>query len=411
MLRSARFVRALPLLASLLVLLPGTAQAQTIVWTRQFGTTGTDVAQDAVADASGVFVVGTTNGSLGGNPQLGGGDAFIRRYSGGGAVRWTRTWGGPEFDGATSVALQGSELFVGGQTGALGDAFVAAYDLEGNLLWSDIFGESTGQDYVQGVAADATGVVVAADVSHRLAGLTHHGADDVVLRRYDLNGTVLWTKEIGTKGNDVDGKVALDGAGSLYVSFTTNGAVPGAANAGFNDIVLRRYDLDGHAIWTRQFGTAEDEQSFSAVADPHGVYVAGLTRGVLAGTSNAGLQDEFVRKYRPGGVAAWTSQIGSPGDDVAFDLSLSGPHLFVGGFTEEALPGQTNSGGIDAFVIEQALNGTTQSVTQLGTAGYDIGEGVAVSNGRAFLVGYTNGTFPGQVDHGGTYDAFVTKIA
>src|SRR5436189_3014466 len=118
MLRSARFVRALPLLASLLVLLPGTAQAQTIVWTRQFGTTGTDVAQDAVADASGVFVVGTTNGSLGGNPQLGGGDAFIRRYSGGGAVRWTRTWGGPEFDGATSVALQGSELFVGGQTGA-----------------------------------------------------------------------------------------------------------------------------------------------------------------------------------------------------------------------------------------------------------------------------------------------------
>ena len=80
-----RFACALLLLASLLLLLPGTAQAQTIVWTREFGTTRYDIAFDAAADSTGVYVVGETDGNLGDQQQHGGGDAFIRRYSGGGA--------------------------------------------------------------------------------------------------------------------------------------------------------------------------------------------------------------------------------------------------------------------------------------------------------------------------------------
>jgi hypothetical protein len=404
-----RFASALPLIACLALLLPISAQAQTIAWTREFGTTRDDVALDAVANSTDVYIAGTSNGNLADQDQHGGGDAFLRRTSGGGAVRWTRFFSSAQFDTANSVALAGSEVVIGGRSGAIGEAFVAAYDTAGNLLWAHEFGSPRGQDSVRSVAADDTGIYAAADVSKRVQPLPNHGGADIVLERYDLAGNLIWSKEIGTKGNDVQGSVALDGVGSLYATFTTTGAVPGTTNAGFNDIVVRRYDLDGNAIWTRQFGTTSDEQEFSAVADAGGVYVGGTTRDPN-GTGDAAFLDTFLLKFRPKGALAWTNQFGSVKDDYLFDLSLSGRHLFAAGETTGDLPGQTSAGEGDAFLAQYQPDGTQDWVDQIGTTGNDIGQGVGASNGRAFLVGYTNGTFPGLINHGAT-DAFVTKVA
>src|SRR5438552_11796623 len=185
-----RFACALLLLASLLLLLPGTAQAQTIVWTREFGTTRYDIAFDAAADSTGVYVVGETDGNLGDQQQHGGGDAFIRRYSGGGAVRWTRSFANTQNDTANAVAIEGTDVVMGGGTGSV--AVLAEYDSSGTLLWSDEFGSPNGLDSILSIAADSTGIYVAADVSQRLSGLTYHGGSDVVLRRYDLSGNVVW---------------------------------------------------------------------------------------------------------------------------------------------------------------------------------------------------------------------------
>jgi hypothetical protein len=403
-----RFASAIAVLASLLVVLPVTAQAQAIVWTREFGTTRDDIALDAAANSTDVYVAGSSNGNLADQDQHGGGDAFLRRTSGGGAVRWTRFFSTTQFDTANSVALANSEIVIGGRTGAIGDAFVAAYDTAGTLLWAHEFGSPNGQDSVRSIAADDTGIYVAADVSKRLQPLTNHGGADVVLARYDLLGNLVWDKEIGTKGNDVQGSVALDAAGSLYATFTTTGAVPGATNAGFNDIVVRRYDLEGNAIWTRQYGTTSDEQEFSAVADAGGVYVGGTTRDPN-GTPDTADLDALLLKYRAGGALAWTTTLGSVKDDYLYDVSLSGRRLFTAGETTGDLPGHTSAGEGDAFLAEYQPNGTEDWVDQIGTTGNDVGQGVAASNGRAFLVGFTNGTFPGLINHGAT-DAFVTKV-
>src|SRR3954471_20271352 len=139
-----RFASALPLLASLFLLLAVTAQAQSVVWTREFGTTRDDIALDAVANATDVYIVGESQGNLADQQQHGGGDAFLRRTSGGGAVRWTRFFSTTQLDEATSVALAGSEVVIGGRTEGISDAFVAAYDTAGNLLWTNEFGSPRG---------------------------------------------------------------------------------------------------------------------------------------------------------------------------------------------------------------------------------------------------------------------------
>src|SRR5204863_4621133 len=97
-----RTARALPLVIGLLLLLPGTANAQDVVWLKQGGTDQSDLAYDA--DASGAFVVGLTAGPLGGQPPLGIEDAYLQRYTGDGRVLWTRLWGGTSFDAAYAVA-------------------------------------------------------------------------------------------------------------------------------------------------------------------------------------------------------------------------------------------------------------------------------------------------------------------
>src|SRR4029077_5573265 len=126
-------------------------------------------------------------------------------------------------------------------------------------------------------------------------------------------------------------------------------------------------------------------------------------------SGTTGTIDVLLLKYRTKGALAWSTTFGSVKDDRAWAVSLSGRRLFVGGETEGDLPGQTSAGMSDAFLSEYQPNGTQDWLKQIGTTENAVGQGVGASNGRAFLVGYTHGAFPGLVNHGG-YDAFVVKV-
>jgi hypothetical protein len=407
-----RAARGLPLVLGLLLLLPGTATAQDVVWLEQGGTAQSDVAYDAVADASGAFVVGFTSGPLGGQQPSGVEDAYIQRYAGDGRVLWTRLWGGSSFDVAHAVAENDSSVFVGGRTGGDGDAFVASYDLDGNPGWSDTFGNSASFEQVDDIAADSTGVYVVAEVSNHLEGLPHHGDWDLVIRKYTTDGTVVWTKEIGTPSRDVSGNVALDGAGHLYVSGQTAGAMPGYVNPSGADVFARKYDLDGNTIWTREMGTASEANVLGSAANANGLYLSGYTWQTFGPpTSAEPEQQAFVMKIRSRGARAWVSEFGAPSDtqDYANGLSLAGRKLFVGGTTYGTLPGQTSAGNLDAFIALYTLTGSQLWLHQLGTSEDDNGFGVGAAAGRAFLVGSTTGAFPGEVSQGGG-DDFVVKV-
>jgi hypothetical protein len=406
--------RALPFVLGLLLVLPGTATAQDVVWLKQGGTDQSDFANDAVADASGAFVVGGTAGPLGGQTPLGDEDAYIQRYAGDGRVLWTRLWGADSLDVAHAVASNDTAVFIGGRTGGDGDAFVASYDLAGNPGWSDTFGTSElgSFEQVDDIAADATGVYVAAEVSKHLDGLPHHGDWDIVIRKYTTDGTVVWTKEIGTPRRDINGHVSLDGSGHLYVSGQTAGAFTGYVNTSGADVFVRKYDLDGNAIWTRELGTASEANVFGSTANANGVYLCGYTWLPFGPpTSAEPAQDAFVMKVRPRGAMAWASEFGAAGEDqdLANGLSLAGRRLFVGGTTYGTLPGQTSAGNLDAFIARYTLTGSQVWLHQLGTSEDDGGNGVGAAAGRAFLVGYTVGVFPGEVARGST-DEFVAKV-
>src|SRR5262245_7281702 len=163
-----------------------------MAWTSQFGSSGSDYANGVAVDAAGIYVVGYSSGvmpsgSLPANTNKGGYDPFVSKFTSAGAMAWTSQ-----------------------------------------------FGSSSGSDYANGVAVDASGVYVAGRTSGTLPGQTSAGGVDALVRKFDSAGSVVWTRQFGSSGSDYANGVAANAAG-VYVAGYTTDAVPGQTSTGSND--------------------------------------------------------------------------------------------------------------------------------------------------------------------------------
>lgn len=345
------------------------AAGQDVTWTVQFGTTGDDEASELTVDGSGhIYVVGSTFGSLPGQTNPRGADAYLRKYGPDANEVWTRQFGTEDFDVARAIVV----------------------DVTGNL-------------YLVGSTADT------------LPGQTSFGNIDAYLKKYDANGVEACTRQFGSGSFDFGQDVAIDGAGNLYVAGSTWGAHPGETDMGVQDAFVRKYDSDGLEVWTRQFGTIGfDEAASLGVDDAGNVYVTGWTDEALPGQTNAGLgEDAYLRKYDSNGFEIWTRQFGTEGSDLAVGVVVSGDSgVFVAGYTDGALPGQASSGSFDGYLRSYDADGLELWTLQFGSprSAGDVGAGIDGA-GDVYVAGETGGAFPGYAYLGGRNDAFLLKIS
>ena len=338
--------------------------AGTELWTRQFGSTSYDEGYAvAVANDGSVVVAGYTAGSLSGQTSAGSTDAFLRKYDAAGTELWTRQFGtsGSDVVNGVTVAAAGTVLVVGhtsgdfpGHASAGGqDAFVRAYDASGAASWTRQMG-TTGSDEAQAVAVATSGsVVFTGRTSGTLPGQTNLGSSDVFVEKLDALGAVLWTRQLGTADLDDSSAVAVATDGSVLISGSTFGAFPGQASAGNYDAFVCKYDGAGNALWTRQLGTSGGDHGLGvAVAGDGSVLVGGDVAGALPGQTSAGGADAFVRRYDAAGTILSTRQLGTSGGDLVRSVAVAAPGgVAVAGNTTGTLPGQSSVGSSDAFVM------------------------------------------------------------
>ena len=110
-----------------------------IVWSQQYGTASPDVAMCVlVDDETNIYIGGSTGGSMGG-PQLGEGDSLLMKLTSAGTLIWQRQFGSTGWDGIKEVLLSRENpkgVIVsgcGGYPQCL--AFVRKFDPQGNELW------------------------------------------------------------------------------------------------------------------------------------------------------------------------------------------------------------------------------------------------------------------------------------
>jgi hypothetical protein len=278
------------------------------------------------------------------------------------------------------------------------DAFVAKVNAEGTALVYCGFIGGSESDIGYGIAVDSGGnAYVAGSTLSRQAsfpvligpGLTYFDGDfhgDAFVAKVDAAGTSLdYCGYIGGIDDDVARAIAVDAAGSAYITGTTLSTQASFPLAVGPDL---------------SFNTGSD--AFVAKVDPFGatlVYCGFI--GGNGGESGAGIAVDAA------GCAYVTGSVYPTLDDYGQ------PRLPV--FPTTVGPDPTWNGESDAFVAKVASNGSSLLYCgYIGGSTYDHAYGIAVdSAGCAYVTGYTlstEATFPVKVGPGLTYHPRITSM-
>jgi hypothetical protein len=283
---------------------------------------------------------------------------------------------GVSTDAVGNVYLSGRTAGdLGGTNAGLNDAFLSKYDSAGNQLWTRQLGSSA-SDVAADVAADVLGnVFISGTTRGDLAGPHAGGSTDVFLAKYDNAGNHQWSRQFGTPQDDATGvtRVAADNQGNALVVSGTNGGI-GAPNIGGMDGYVTKFDVTGSQLWSRQLGTTAEDRALDVATDALGnVFAVGETRGIIVG-AGAGNSDVFVAKYDAAGNLHWNQQFGSEADDTGFGVSGDGQgNLYLSGITDGDFGG-TNAGPPDAFLakLNDGASGDYNNDGAVGAADYVI---------------------------------------
>jgi hypothetical protein len=345
-------------------------------------------------------------------------DVFISKLDSAGNFQWTRQLGTLLYEEIGGIAADGlGHAYIAGATyGDLGginpgpedtDVFLAKYDMTGSLLWTRQLGSSR-VEWCHGVSADELGsVFVVGQTNGTLAGpAPPSGTRAGFVSKYDSAGNQLWSRQFGPASST---GVSADGLGNVYV--TGEGLGPGTTG-GPGSAFVTKYGGNGDVLWTRQFAanapnsTAVSPQGITA--DKLGnVFVAGATYGNLGGPFQ-GNTDVFLRKYDAAGNVQWTRQMLPDGAAGVSADGLGGVYL-AGGPTF-ALPGLPPVGGYDCYLMKFDSAGNMLSIDSYATPLGDFSLSVSADGlGSAYMTGYNTGT--GCSQSGEPYVVFVAKFS
>ena len=386
------------------------AEDGAVAWTKMLGTSGNDYVTSVKTGADGsIYVIGYTSNSLYGQTNRTGFDTFIVKYAADGNKAWTKSLGTSQTVVAASMAigLDGSIYVCEDDSGSLygqpnntgfGSGFLVKYAADGTKVWTKSLG--TSQTVVAtALAIDPDGsIYIGGHTSGSLNGQSNSGGEDGFVIKYAADGTVAWTKMLGTSGYEAVTSIAI-GYGSIYIGGWTSGSLDGQPIYGTTEAFLVKYAADGTKAWTQLLdegivngaGYAKSVNgagyASSIAIGPYGsIYLGGYTFGLLNGQKPSANCDTFLAKYVDSGVWTYVITADRPsvneGDVVTFKLT-----------TTNVAPG------------------TSLAYTLLGTKNAAIcsGNGTVTVDGAGEAV-ITKG-IPGMPTNNGTGDSGTLKIS
>ena len=329
------------------------------------------------------------------------------------------------------------------------DVFVTKLTPAGNALVYSTYLGGSGDEVGYGIAVDptgsayVTGYTQSTDFPTQSAyQATYQGgsADAYVTKLTPAGNALSYSTYIGGSDTEEGHSIAVDGAGSAYITgttassnFPTQSAYQATLQGNFDAFATKLSPTGAALVYSTYLGGSGADVGWGIAVDgANSAYVAGWTLSANFPTqspyqaANQGSQDAFVTKLTPAGNAlAYSTYLGGSGEDVAYGIALDlTGSAYVTGSTGSAnfptlSPYQaTLQGGFnDAFVTKLTPAGAALVYsTYLGGSGEDIGRAIAVDGrGSAHVTGYTGSpNFPTQSPFQATFqggpDAFATKL-
>jgi hypothetical protein len=272
-------------------------------WEKTFGGIEDDEAFSVQQTSdSGYILAGRTN-----SKGVGGYDAWLVKTDINGNKEWEKTFGGTNFDEASSIqqTSDGGYIFTG-RTNSYGagqmDGWLVKTDSNGNKEWEKTFGGMGDDDFESVMQTSEGGYILAGGYNYG------PGFGDFWLVKTDLNGNKAWEKTFG--GSSLDGarsvKQTFD-AGYIILGFTDS------YGAGNRDYWLVKTTSDGEKEWDKTFGGANYDLSYSVQQTSDGGYIlAGYTKSYGV----AGLENLWLVKTDLNGNEEWNRTFETSGGDV-----------------------------------------------------------------------------------------------
>ncbi len=392
-----------------------------IIWNRLLGTSATDFNNGLTIGSDGaIYVTGYTEGNLDGRTNAGGADIFITKYLPDGTKAWTILTGTVGRDeGRAITAGSDGAIYVTGNTPTLlngvysSNVFLTKYLSDGSIAWTRQLGTNN-LDQSRAITKGIDGATYVGGYTYgNLSGIVNSGAADAFIAKYGADGSLYWTRLLGTSAVDAIYSMTTGLDGAIYASGFTRGNIGGQTNNGGNDAFITKYLPDGSLSWTRILGTLNEDHATAIKTGSDGhIYMAGYSQGNLDGQGNRGYWDAFIAKYSPDGNRVWLRQLGTPVNDFAYSLTIGNDgSIYLGGSTTGNLDGQINNGGNDAFISKFLPDGTRVWTRLIGSAGLDVAHALATAgDGSIYAAGDTSGNLGGQINNGGETDVFISKV-
>ncbi len=302
-------------------------------WARLIGSSSGEEAYGISIDNQGnIFLTGATMGNLNGELNNGGQDIFLLKLDSNGNELWTKLFGSDANEIAYGISIDNdSNIFVTGTTeGNLNDqinngdkdAFVIKLDSNGNILWTKLFGTALSDIAWKGTLDE--NIYLWGETHGNLNGEGNNslGKEDAFLIKLDLNGNEIWTTLIGTELNEEAWDIAVTDDNSVYlVGETQDSNIP---NNDTDNILVSKIDSQGNILWSKSFGEEQKEDRATSIdiSADGGLYVSGFTESDLNGQSVNGSSGSFLIKLDKDGNDIWTKIYGTANRENAFDMGI-----------------------------------------------------------------------------------------
>ncbi len=363
--------------------------------------TGGSAAADrgtAIVAGDGFIVIGGhTEGELEPGGKAGGKDIFIARYDAGRTADWVRQIGSAEDETLTAITRDdaGALYLVGNTYGLLGDAVygkadivIAKYDADGTRLWLKQIGSAEDDIALSCVAIGPALYVGGSTGGKLLPGESLPRREDGFIIEFDRDGAILRSTLVGSDKSDRVTALFAGGANTLYAAGTTEGALHDNLNYGNMDGFLSNFDLSLSRRWTRQFGTAGADGILAGAADAGGIALAGRTFGSFDEEINAGNYDALLLLFDLNGDRLFSRQHGNDGPDAFYGVAFAPDGSVVAaGSSSGAVFTQPTNGGYEIIAARYDRSGERIAALQHGTAGDDGAYAVAADNDGARATG------------------------
>jgi hypothetical protein len=303
-----------------------------ILWTKTYGGSNTDIANEVLQTADGGFILVGTTSSFSNGTQV-----YVIKTNENGDSTWTKTYGDMYDDEGWSI-LQTSDLgyIICGQNSAQYYKYVYLIKTEadGNALWYHTYGsipESGGYSVKEILGG---GFIIAGYIADPCGDYFN-----IYLIQAGVNGDTMWTKEIGTPVIDQKGfsvQQTID-RGFIIAGYTET-------QSSGNDMYVVRTNPVGDSLWSRMYGGSYADEGYSIQQTPDSTHIiSGMTY-----TSSSTAEDVYVLEIDDMGNVLWEKTYGGSNNDRGYAVHCTQD----GGYIVAGTTASLGAGNSDVWLLK-----------------------------------------------------------